>query len=102
MGESMIGCVHPCKFYSSLSLAKPLLYLGPKKSHIGMIIDESNAGWRIDHGDLHSLVSTIQEAVNNPDLQEIGDCGREKILSELSREILCSRFCRIISTSLPA
>lgn len=99
MGEPMIGCVHPCKFYGSLSLAKPLIYLGPKCSHIGKIIDETQNGWQIDHQETETLISKIKIAATTPDLDAIGQRGHQKILSDLSRRNLCSRFCKIISSS---
>lgn len=99
MGKPMIGCVHPCKFYGAMSLAKPVLYLGPEGSHIGEVIDEAHMGWQIDHGKTDLLVKTIREAVDMPsdELQKIGDRGKAKIHSSLSREHLCGKFCEIIS-----
>jgi len=81
----MIGCVHPCKFYGAMSLAKPVLYLGPTGSHIGEIIEEVNMGWQIDHGETNALVETIRKAAALPEseLQEVGNRGRAKILSTL-------------------
>ncbi len=101
MGEPMIGCVHPCKFYGAMSLAKPVLYLGPKGSHIGEVIEEAKMGWQIDHGETELLVQTIRDAaaMATPELQAIGDQGRAKILSSLSREHLCGEFCEVISTT---
>jgi len=99
MGAPMIGCVHPCKFYGAMSLAKPVLYLGPTGSHIGEIIEEVNMGWQIDHGETNALVETIRKAAALPEseLQEVGNRGRAKILSTLGREHLCAEFCEAIS-----
>lgn len=97
MGGPMIGCVHPCKFYNSLLLAKPILYLGPRESHIGQIIAETGAGWQIEHGDNAKLVDTIREISKSNDLERIGQLGRTKALSDLSRDALCRRFCRLLS-----
>jgi len=97
MGAPMIGCVHPCKFYGSMSLAKPILYLGPSDSHIGQIIAETGAGWQIDHGDPAKMIEAIQAASQDPDLDSIGRKGRQKIQSSLSKQQLCHQFCQAIS-----
>ena len=97
MGAPMIGCVHPCKFYGSMSLAKPILYLGPSESHIGEIIEETGCGWQIDHGNSSELIEVIKAASSNPALTAIGEKGRQKIESSLSKKILCQQFSQAIS-----
>ncbi|MCH1510024.1 MAG: glycosyltransferase family 4 protein [Akkermansiaceae bacterium] len=97
MGAPMIGCVHPCKFYGSMLLAKPILYLGPPDSHIGKIIEETDAGWQIDHGESAKMIEVIKEASQDPALDSIGEKGRKKILSSLSKQQLCIKFCQAIS-----
>ncbi|MDA7881478.1 glycosyltransferase family 4 protein [Akkermansiaceae bacterium] len=97
MGAPMIGCVHPCKFYGSMSLAKPILYLGPSDSHIGKVIEETSAGWQIDQGNTSGMVATIKVASSDPNLPLIGEKGRQKILSSLSKQHLCHQFSQAIS-----
>lgn len=97
MGAPMIGCVHPCKFYGSMSLAKPILYLGPPDSHIGKVIRETGAGWQIDHDNPSELVEVIKAASSDQNLTTIGEKGRQKINSSLSKEILCQQFSQAIS-----
>ena len=100
MGSPMIGCVHPCKFYGSMSLAKPILYLGPSDSHIGQVIEETSAGWQIDHGETAEMIKVIKAASQDPALDSIGEKGRQKILSSLSKQQLCQQFCQAISPDL--
>ena len=40
MGSPFVGMIHPCKIYNILSIASPFLYIGPKASHIGDIMEE--------------------------------------------------------------
>jgi hypothetical protein len=40
MGDAMLGLVHPCKIYNILSVGAPVLYIGPRPSHITDIMDE--------------------------------------------------------------
>ena len=78
MGEEMVGCVHPCKFYSALALGKPILYLGPRDSHIGDLLAEHDIGWRIDHGDTDGMESLYREILATPpeELQKKGTRAR--------------------------
>ena len=96
----MIGSVHPCKFYGSMSLAKPILYLGPSDSHIGKVIEETSAGWQIDHGNTSEMVATIKVASSDPNLPLIGKKGRQKVLSSLSKQHLCHQFSQALSPDL--
>jgi colanic acid biosynthesis glycosyl transferase WcaI len=40
MGDPFVGLVHPCKAYNLLQINSPILYVGPKPSHITKILDE--------------------------------------------------------------
>jgi glycosyltransferase involved in cell wall biosynthesis len=39
MGDAFVGLVHPCKIYNILSVAAPVLYIGPRPSHISELLD---------------------------------------------------------------
>ena len=62
MGDPFVGTIHPCKVYNILSVEAPLLYVGPKESHIGDIISEMNSlsAVRVPHGDFGAAVSAIR------------------------------------------
>src|SRR5690606_2619355 len=62
MGDAMVGCVHPCKVYGALALGRPILYLGPEKSHVGDILREAQCGWQVGHGEVDRIVASIREA----------------------------------------
>jgi glycosyltransferase involved in cell wall biosynthesis len=34
LGDNMVGIIHPCKIYGAMAVGKPILYLGPRPSHI--------------------------------------------------------------------
>ena len=42
MGNPFVGLVHPCKIYNILLVGSPLLYIGPRPSHISEILDKLN------------------------------------------------------------
>lgn len=64
MGDPFVGLVHPCKAYNLLRVNAPILYMGPKPSHISEMLDEINGrlhtGWA-PHGSPEQAVKVITE-----------------------------------------
>lgn len=64
MGNQFVGLVHPCKIYNLLRVNAPILYMGPKPSHISETLDHVNgwlpSGWA-PHGDPRQAMMTILE-----------------------------------------
>lgn len=98
MGQRMIGCVHPCKFYGAGALAKPLLYLGPRESHIGEFLKNVDAGWSVRHGEVDRAAELIREIADLPSekLAAKGSRGLAAVRMSFSREKLCGEFCDIL------
>jgi len=94
MGDAMVGIVHPCKVYGIMSVGRPFLAIGPKKSHLGEILSSSPVGWQVEHGDVEGVVRVLREArqLSPQKRQKIGALGRQRVLAEFSRITLCSRF----------
>ncbi|HWQ90932.1 MAG TPA: glycosyltransferase family 4 protein, partial [Clostridia bacterium] len=44
MGDAMLGLVHPCKIYNILSVGAPILYIGPKPSHVTEVLGVAGDG----------------------------------------------------------
>ncbi len=63
MGTDFVGLVHPCKIYNILRVGAPVLYLGPRPSHISETL-EAAAGElpfaTASHGDPGAVVRQIQ------------------------------------------
>ncbi len=94
MGPEMVGIVHPCKFYGAMSLAKPILLLGPRQCHIGEVLDRFDCGWVIEHGDVDGAEKLLRSLPDLPDaaLAAKGAAGRAAIASGLSKEALCRQL----------
>jgi glycosyltransferase involved in cell wall biosynthesis len=64
MGDPFVGLVHPCKAYNLLRVNAPILYMGPKPSHISKMLDQINgqlpSGWS-PHGSSGQAVKTVLE-----------------------------------------
>jgi len=65
MGDAMLGLVHPCKIYNILAVGAPVIYIGPKPSHVTEILDRLGDEYpsiRVTHGDADNLANQIQDS----------------------------------------
>jgi glycosyltransferase involved in cell wall biosynthesis len=101
MGAEMVGIVHPCKIYGAMTVARPILLLGPRESHAGELLEKFRIGWQVDHGDVDGAQQTLEKmaAASEAELAEMGVRGREGIQQQLSMKLLCGRFCDVIQWS---
>lgn len=97
MGETMVGVVHPCKFYGAMSLAKPFLLIGPERCHISEVLDEHDCGWRVDHGDVDAVERLLRALPGQTDtVARKGQNGRRAVESSLSKATLCQQFADVV------
>jgi colanic acid biosynthesis glycosyl transferase WcaI len=93
MGDPFVGLVHPCKVYNILRIGAPLLYLGPRPSHVSEILETLNgnaAGAWANHGDVDRVREHILAAK-----QKTGQPRREPdaaLTERFSREALLPRL----------
>lgn len=88
MGTPFRGVVHPCKIYNVLAIGTPFLYVGPRESHVGDILQESPhlPGYVAEHGDSDSIISSILAAQSKargnfvPDKDVVKRYGRELLV----------------------
>ena len=59
MGNAFVGLIHPCKIYNILSVGAPVLYLGPRPSHVSEILDHLG-GEQLAHSDVEGVVQAIE------------------------------------------
>ncbi len=90
MGDAFVGLVHPCKIYNILSVAAPVLYIGPRPSHLTVILDAAGG---------EPGCATVAHHDVNGVLREIGRFRREPVPKERLPAALLSRFTR--QTVLP-
>jgi len=100
MGDPFVGLVHPCKAYNLLRVNSPLLYMGPKPSHISEILDQINgqipSGWA-PHGDASLAVKTIlelQQAISQAERKDI-----DPLNGRFSKETLLPRMVDVIEST---
>lgn len=61
LGEGQVGYTHPNKVYGALYIGKPILYIGPKESHVGDILDQLNSNIYVEHGQVDRLVNELNK-----------------------------------------
>lgn len=59
LGEGCVGYTHPNKIYGSMFIGKPILYIGPKQSHITDILDKCPGNISVEHGETDRLVEKL-------------------------------------------
>jgi glycosyltransferase involved in cell wall biosynthesis len=98
MGTDMVGIVHPCKVYGAMAAARPVLYLGPRRSHIGALVDRFDIGWQVDHGDVAGAVKALSAVAAAPaeELAARGARARAALAGELSQAHLLHSFCALL------
>jgi hypothetical protein len=64
LGDGQVGYTHPNKVYGALYIGKPILYIGPKVSHVGDIIDVLSSNIFVEHGEVDRLVNKLNDFAN--------------------------------------
>lgn len=98
MGATMVGVVHPSKIYGAMAAGRPILYLGPRSSHIGEIVDRLDIGWHVDHGDVAGALKVLREVASSPAeaLEVRGRRALHALDGELSQRRLVASFCDLL------
>jgi hypothetical protein len=104
LGENMVGIIHPCKVYGAMAVAKPVLFFGPRPSHISDLLDRHHFGLHVSHGDVRGAVATIERLRNTPreQLDAMGRTAQQVLGANLSQELLCGRLCDGLELALRA
>jgi glycosyltransferase involved in cell wall biosynthesis len=102
LGDRMPGIVHPSKVYGAMAVGRPILYLGPRPSHVSLLIEAFGIGWQVSHGDIEGAVRTLRAIADTStaDLQAMGDRARAAVEKEFSPSTLCARFCTAVEETV--
>jgi glycosyltransferase involved in cell wall biosynthesis len=98
LGEDMVGIIHPCKIYGAMAVGRPILFLGPRPSHVADILEAHRIGWHVSHGDVAAAQRAIDEAqaVGSATLTAMGNTARAVLDQRLTQELVCGQFCDAI------
>jgi glycosyltransferase involved in cell wall biosynthesis len=95
LGSPMVGIVHPCKVYGAMAVARPVLYVGPRRSHIGDLLDQADFAVHVEHGDADGAVAAIRALRDrgSDSRGAMGRRGRELLCRSLTRQTLRAALC---------
>ncbi len=95
LGEEMVGIIHPCKIYGAMAAARPILFLGPRPSHISDLLDQHDIGIQIRHGNVAGAVDAIRRfhGMSSAQLQSMGRTAQTVLRQSLSQDLICGRVC---------
>lgn len=85
LGREMVGIIHPCKVYGAMAVARPVLYVGPRPSHVSEIVEGHGIGWCVDGEDVAGAVQVIRQAASLP-------ADRLEAMGKASRQAMVERF----------
>src|SRR5207302_8675534 len=71
LGDEMVGIIHPCKVYGAMAVARPVLFFGPKPSHISDLLDQHHFGEHVDHGDVDGAIRAIEKLRTMSDQERV-------------------------------
>ncbi len=99
MGDEVVGIVHPCKIYGAMAIGRPILFFGPRRSHVGDILAGGEFGKVIAHGAVIAAVAAIQEfrSMGSESLAQAGQLAAQAADQSFSRSDLLARVCNIVS-----
>jgi hypothetical protein len=101
MGNEFVGLVHPCKIYNILSVAAPVLYIGPRPSHLSEILEGLGQEYpcaAAAQGEVGRVVQEIERVRRQP-----GVAGRQapaRVRAMFSKEVLLPRLIEELEAGL--
>ena len=102
LGGEMVGIIHPCKVYGAMAVGRPILYLGPRPSHVTDLLDRSDFGRAVAHGDVDGCAAAVAALRDTPpaELARMGAVARAALAESLSQQALADRFCEALERAL--
>jgi colanic acid biosynthesis glycosyl transferase WcaI len=64
LGDGQVGHTHPNKIYGAMFVGRPILYIGPNRSHVTDILDAAPGNICTAHGDAAGLARALLDFCN--------------------------------------
>lgn len=95
LGSSMVGIVHPCKVYGAMAVGRPILFVGPRPSHVTDILDQHDVGRAVQHSDVDGCISAIRQlaALAQFERDAMGQTAVRVVAKDFDHHALITRFC---------
>lgn len=94
LGNGCTGYTHPSKIYGAMGIGRPVLYVGPKQSHIGDILNICSGNISVEHNQTEILAKELRSfAYMGPDQwDKIGNKNMDYAKEHFSKENLINQF----------
>lgn len=94
LGNGCVGFTHPNKIYGAMFIGKPILYIGPQKSHITDILNDCDGNISVEHNDSSGLTKKILEysELSKGEKNNIGFFNRSYAEKHFSPSILINQI----------
>ena len=91
--SGMLGCSVPSKTYGILAAARPILYIGPTKSEVALLIQDARCGFVVEPGDTAAAIEAVLSGYRDREtLKRKGLAGRSYFEAHCDRTIQSHRF----------
>jgi colanic acid biosynthesis glycosyl transferase WcaI len=90
LGEGQVGYTHPNKVYGAMYIGKPILYIGPKESHVTDILGELDGNISVSHGESELLAQRITSLFSKSwdEIEMIGDANMKYAVENFHPDVL--------------
>ena len=97
LGQGQVGFTHPNKIYGAMYLGKPILYVGPKTSHVTDILGGLAGNIVVEHGEGELLAERILEfaGLTEEEIVSIGRRNQTYALANFSSNELMTEMVEI-------
>jgi glycosyltransferase involved in cell wall biosynthesis len=104
VADEAVGVVHPCKIYGALAVGRPVIALAASESHAADILNQTNVGWLVHHGDVETLVALLRRLpeLGAERLAAMGRAARSAVAGEFAREVSLGQVCETIEACVPS
>ena len=102
LADELVGICHPCKVYGAMAVARPILYIGPRVSHVSDLLEigegDRACGWHVDHRDVDGLVGLLEslESTDSVELDAMGKTALRRVESGYDERRLTGAFCDVV------
>ncbi len=98
LGQNQVSFTHPNKIYGSMYIGKPILYIGPRPSHITDILDQLPGNLGVNHGEAQALTRQLLDFAIMPEAAKlaVGERNKEYALKRFHPRILKEKMQEIL------
>lgn len=102
MDAAAVGCIHPCKVYGAMAVARPVLFIGPRPSHVTDLLEGLDLGWQVPHGDGPACAEQIEKILDMPreELTSMGRRARGLIDGQYTQDRMLGAFCQAVERAI--